>query len=307
MDMAQVVAGIVATLAASGIGLWLAGRYRAGAEARRLTAKRGLGVQLPVRVRGRAPEYPSYWRFGLLSSDDGIYRPKGRWGEELELAGMRVVEEAEGGQHGMNGAHAFLTILECVDSRGRNVLIAAGEGDVELLTETLEKPSRAPEPPRRMRRMRWLRNRLYFGIALMVAIGAITGAPVTIATATSTSVEATITRDPGGDMTCFVEARYEGRLLTGRHSCDGKAPGDRVQMFVLGWPLTGMLEESESIYILAVLTWTPAWLGLMFHVIMRFQRRLPRHRLVIPADTAAPQTSSLRPGDAPGSGSAAPS
>ena len=47
---------------------------------------------VPVRLRGVAPDYPPFWRAGRLDPATGDWRPRGGWGLSQTLATVRCYQ-----------------------------------------------------------------------------------------------------------------------------------------------------------------------------------------------------------------------
>ena len=169
--------GAVAVTVLLAIGYFVVDMARSrGATRRRAALRHGAGAEIPLRLRGLSSAYPGFWRAGWLEPATAFWRPRGRWGVPVSLAGARVRLAAPAtDKDGLPPFAQSDTVLTCVDARGQVFQLASFDaGEAHRVERSLTEaataygapdagtgPAGGPHP------LRWLRNRVpLVGLAL---------------------------------------------------------------------------------------------------------------------------------------------
>jgi hypothetical protein len=234
------------------------GRVRTRSSEHRLeAAAKGDAIDIPVRLRGVALSYPGYWRSGRLDVKTCRWTPRIRWGIPVSLAGARCIAQGTGGEQ--DGLYEFFAgdpLLTCVDVRGRPFQLSVfAANDAKRIKRCLAQ-SRADRGPGHIDRaadvgsvrLRWLRQRIPLTAVILYCAAILTAAYWLAPLLSDRVVEGSVLRNGGAEYLCEVGWYDPTRDVGGRgySDCGYLEAGDRLELRMMGWPRTDVVDDVES-------------------------------------------------------------
>jgi hypothetical protein len=204
-------------------------------------------ADIPVRLHGLTVAYPGFWRPGLLDATTGTWRPRGRWGIPVSLAGSRVLRsERVSRDSGLPPFAAAETILICVDRQGVAFRLAAFDStDARQLQDCLVSLAAAAEPAvtASRPRLRWMRSRVPLAALLLVLAMLCWLGYFLVPLLGAQQVDGIVVRNRGGSYLC--EVAWSGGH--GYTDCGDLPPESRVPVTAMGWPRTGTVDDPANV------------------------------------------------------------
>ncbi|HLL64982.1 MAG TPA: hypothetical protein VK453_04435 [Micromonosporaceae bacterium] len=235
---------------------------------------------IPIRLRGLPVTYPGFWRPGYLDPTTARWWSRSRWGVPASLSGAVVSSSAPAEKRDYLPVVAQDDIvLTCLDGRSHAFQIAAAEPDVADVRRCLRVASTAGPRPLH-KRVPLLRVRQYvpLTVPILLAVAVLCLAYWTLPLLGDRTVQGVVVDNRGPDSLCTVTwiDPVGNTNHRGRAECDGEAPGDPVQVHVMGWPRAGVADSAELAVILAL---TFGGCAVMFAGMCQYSGFLQRRRL----------------------------
>ena len=127
--------GLLATMVAGLVSSWL---VAVRARRRRAEAARGETVSVPIRVRGREPDYPAQWRRGRIDLRTLVWRSLPPRRQSFDLSGFEILRMFLGDENFLRGVFVGLA------RDGARVDLSVGADDVRLVHDAFTGGILAP-------------------------------------------------------------------------------------------------------------------------------------------------------------------
>ncbi len=209
---------------------------------------------VPVRLRGRAPAYPRFWRAGTFDPTTATWRPRGPWGVPVSLSGARVRGvRAAGRADGLVPIARDDRLISAVDRDGCFVQLATRDHAESMVVEH-GMTTGAPGSGVRPARLRWLRNRVPLHALVVALLSVLWIGYQVVPLIGAARVDAVVVSNPGEGYPCEVAWVDPVLDRTGHGSvdCGDRRPGERVRAHAMGWPRQGTADDLSTVLVLAL-------------------------------------------------------
>jgi hypothetical protein len=204
--MTGFLSGLTSVLALALIH-FVARRIRSSqAERRRQKRMNGGTIDVPARLRGRAPAHPRFWRAGTFEPTTATWRPRGPWGMPVSLAGARVHDLRRGSRkNGMPPVAWDDLLITAHDRDGFVFQVAAlDEAEASMVARSLDTATPAPDRDTGPVRLRWLRNRVPLAALALLVLTILTVGYLTVPLIGQAEVDAVVVSNRGPEYLCEV-------------------------------------------------------------------------------------------------------